>query len=72
MIFFGVMNPKAAKIVTVVVAMSAGFAAELYFDRWWNASRLQGNLYLWGFLSFVIIFGITFALCKLLFRLLPP
>jgi hypothetical protein len=65
------MNPIAAKIVAVVVAVVAAIALEHYFERWWSVSIRSGNLESYhALLSFVILFGVTFAICKLLFRFL--
>jgi hypothetical protein len=67
------MSPLAAKTVSVAVAGVAAIALELYFERWWSVSIQSGNLEFYHApLSFVILFGVTFAICNLLFRLLVP
>lgn len=64
-------NTIAAKIVSAVVAVIAALALEHYFEKWWSVSIRSGNLEFYhALLSFVILFGITFAICKLLFRFL--
>jgi hypothetical protein len=65
------MKPITAKIVSVAVALATAFALELYFDRWWSVSIRSGNLELYhAILSFTILFGVAFTICKFLFRFL--
>ena len=65
------MSPITAKIVSGVIAVIAAIALEYSFERWWSVSNRSSNLEFYhAFLSFVILFGVAFGGCKLLFRFL--